>query len=250
MVQVIQSNRQKQPTFSQSILGGLSQSVPQAFQEHFSNKRNQQEIAQENEAAKRMGIDLSGISDPNVRQKVMSEALRGQENEKQFNRESLFKNEEINRKTQQEQENKNLPLQSALERVGKMKDIRKKNNLGRGSAVLGFFGGETAKDRGAYETLGNSLIQYATTIPIRNRVEFEQLAGRISDPSITDSEAEGILDELEGIIKDGLSGNESEEMDENILNDLSDNQIQELYKESNGDINRAKKLAMKRYGRK
>ncbi len=68
------------------------------------------------------------------------------------------------------------------------------------------FGGETAKHRGEYQTLGNSLISYASNIPIRNRQEFEKLAGHIGDPNITDAEAEGILDGLERIINNSLSG--------------------------------------------
>jgi|ERR1700722_2304381 len=148
-------------------------------------------------------------------------------------------------------------LQGALNGVTEMRNIRKKGNLGRGSSVWGFFGGETAKDRGQYETIGNSLISYATSIPIRNRVEFEKLAGHLSDPSITDSEAEGILNGLESIITNSIQkykGQFEEEnqegLDENILNSLSDDEIKSLYQESSGDLKKAKQLAMKKYGKK
>ena len=105
----------------------------------------------------------------------------------------------------EKEDERNKDLNLALQTVGEMRRIRAKKNLGRGSSLLGWFGGEAAKDRGEYETLGNSLIQYASNIPIRNRVEFEKLAGRLSDPDITDKEAEGILDGLEKIISGKLT---------------------------------------------
>ncbi len=93
-----------------------------------------------------------------------------------------------------------LSFDAALDSVNKMKQIRKNGNLGRTAYLTQTFGSDTQRDMGEYTTLGNSLISYASNIPIRNRQEFEKLAGRISDPHITDAEAEGILDALERII--------------------------------------------------
>lgn len=97
-------------------------------------------------------------------------------------------------------------MQNALSTIDKMRSIGAKGNLGRGSQLMGFFGGETAKDRGEYEQLGKSLIQLSTTIPIRNRQEFETLAGKLYDPSIPDMEREGILNALQAVIEGSIGG--------------------------------------------
>ena len=105
-----------------------------------------------------------------------------------------------------------------------MRNLRKKGNLGRASGLAGFFGGETSRDRGSYQTLGNSLISYASNIPIRNRQEFEKLAGHIGDPNITDEESMGILDALERIIQGSLNQYEIPEEGQRSSQRRSDNQ--------------------------
>lgn len=224
MVQIIKENRK--PTFLEDLAPGIQRAM-QTANEYLQRRNQMQQLQQENEALKQQyGIDLSGISDPNQRKALIADMLSGRRNQQSAIEKFGFQKEleEIKSKNKREIENlktgrkakeneekfikekseKIEPLKSALDRVQKMKSIRAKNNLGRGSSIYGAFGGETAKDIGAYETLGNSLIQYATNIPIRNRTEFEQLAGKISDPYITNAEAEGILNELEGIINDSL----------------------------------------------
>ncbi len=261
MVQVIQSNRQKPPSFMQSILGGIAANTPAAIEKYQGMKLQQQQMSQENEAAKRMGIDLSGISDPKVRQEIISNSLKGQtqgqqnkflteENERKFNRESNFKVQQLEGKNQKENDEKIIPLQNAIQTVNRMREIRSGGKLGRGSAIWGAFGGDTAKARGEYETLGNSLIQYASTIPIRNKIEFEKLAGKISDPSTTDAEAEGILDAMEDIISKSMPNQEGNADESSVLNSLSDSQIQELYQASGGNLEKAKKLAIERFGKR
>lgn len=106
-------------------------------------------------------------------------------------------------------EEKSNNAKKALETVNKMREIRKKGNLGAYvKGGLHHFGGETARDKGIYEQLGKSLISYATSIPIRNRLEFETLAERLYDSSITDAEAEGVLDAMEKILNDSVSGSD------------------------------------------
>ena len=107
-------------------------------------------------------------------------------------------------KDQKEMQEKLTPLQTALERVQRMRDIGANKRLGRGSGFLGFFGGKTAKDRGEYQQLGKSLISLATNIPIRNRLEFETLAESLYDPSLPDQEREGVLDAMERIINNSI----------------------------------------------
>jgi len=97
-------------------------------------------------------------------------------------------------------EEKTLAAKSGLEIIDRMRELGKKGNLGRGSNIFKIFGGETAKDFGEYEQLGKSLIQLSTNIPIRNRQEFETLAHNLYDPTIPDSQREGILNALQMII--------------------------------------------------
>jgi hypothetical protein len=197
------------------------------YQQHQQQQQAEQQFNQENAFAKQnFGVDLSGIRDPKMRNEIMSRQLQGKQleseygfkrqNENQsemdrFNREQElqrqkydFESQKMGDKLAGKSQEKIAPFQAALETVSEMRKIRKKNNLGRGSSIMGFFGGETAKDRGAYQTLGNSLISMASTIPIRNKTEFETLTGKINDPDITDAEAEGVLASLERIIKQNM----------------------------------------------
>ena len=146
------------------------------------------QLQKENEAIKReFDFDISGVYDPKQRQQIVASKLKGE-----------------GAKGEREREESLHDYEAAADTVNRMREIRKKGNLGRGSSVFGYFGGETAKHRGEYQTLGNSLIQIASTIPIRNREEFKKLAGSIGDPDITDAEAEGILNGLEKIINDSV----------------------------------------------
>lgn len=100
-------------------------------------------------------------------------------------------------------------IKAGLQTVKEMKDLGKKGNLGRGSNILKVRGGETAKDYAQYEQLGKSLIQLSTTIPIRNRQEFETLAHNLYDPSLPDAAREGILNAMENILNRSLQSEES-----------------------------------------
>lgn len=177
--------------FGSELGQNLDEGLTKGFDTAKENKQQVEQLQRENEAFKKLGFDLSGIEDPKMRQLYLSESLKG----KRAETESLAKkNEGIQ------------PLLAAKERVARMRDIGKKNNLGWGSNFYSLISPETRKDMGEYETLGNSLIQFASNIPIRNRVEFEKLAGHISDPTISDSEREGILNAMERIIEDSLNG--------------------------------------------
>jgi len=102
-------------------------------------------------------------------------------------------------------------IKAGIQTVKEMRDIGKKGNLGVGTGIRKVFSGEAAKDAGTYEQLGKSLIQLSTTIPIRNKLEFETLAEKLYDPSIRDAEREGILDAMENILNRSLLDNTKEE---------------------------------------
>ena len=190
-----------------SALKNFSNTIGESLQMENQRQEQMKQLAQENEAIKQnFGIDLTGINDPKQRQNIVQQMQQSQNQIQKLSLENQFKNQIQNQKQAQENQEKVAPLDSALQTVNDMRNIRKKGNLGRASSITGFFGGETAKDRGEYVTLGNSLIQHASSIPIRNKAEFEKLAGKLSDPSITDDEAEGVLNAMESLINRSLEG--------------------------------------------
>lgn len=185
MVQVINAP-ERRPSFLQSILGSAVEEFFPAMQKQREMQRMQEQIGQENQALQKMGIDLSGIQSPDIRKEMVKASLSGDKGQNK-------KFEEM------------ASLSGAMDALGRMKQLRKKGNLGIGSSYTGIISPDVRKDAGEYEQLGKSLIQYATNIPIRNRIEFETLAEQLYDPTISDSRAEGILDAMERIINNSIS---------------------------------------------
>lgn len=192
-IQIIPERRKQ--SFGEKLGAGfanLGQEGPGIAQAFGQNIMRQQQQTRQSEAYRKLGLPEDFETLPLELQKTFAQ--------------NLLKGKE---KTQE----KVVPLKNALLRIDKMREIGKKNRLGRGSSVMGYFGGETAKDRGEYERLGKSLISYASSIRITNRPEFETLAGNLYNPSISDKEREGILDAMEMIISQNLQQyGEGEEM--------------------------------------
>ncbi len=120
------------------------------------------------------------------------------------------------KKSKLEAKEKKDTLKYGLETLNVMKDIKEKGNLGRGSAVKGFFGGQAAKDRAEYEQLGRSLIPLvAAGVPIRNQREFDEYKKVLTDPSAQDAQIEGAISGLERLLKNKLKeeGHEEEKID-------------------------------------
>lgn len=109
------------------------------------------------------------------------------------------------------------PLHSGLDVLDRMEKIGKKGNLGVFSKAQGIWSPETRKDRAEYEQLGKSLIQLATNIPIRNKIEFEALAEKLYDPSLTDAAREGVLASMKRIISNSIKSYENPD-EENEMN--------------------------------
>lgn len=202
MVQIIEEQPGIGARFAQGIGRGLSgesqNNLVQQFSQMMQQKQMEQKQAKDLAQADKMleqnyGIKLSGIKDPKIRESIISESLRGK-NKKEI--EGL----KYNKKTKEDEE-KSLSLEQGFDTLNRMREIRKKGNLGRLSGTIGKLHAETRKDRGEYEQLGKSLIQLSTNIPIRNKLEFETLAEKLYDPDITDSEAQGVLNAMERLLK-------------------------------------------------
>jgi hypothetical protein len=84
MVQVIGQGRTKPLSKSQINAQGFAQAVEkggQFLQQYQQQKQQKQQMQQENEAVKQnLGIDISGHTDPELRQKLIVEGLKGQQN--------------------------------------------------------------------------------------------------------------------------------------------------------------------------
>lgn len=87
MIQVIEENRKKNPSYLQSLMGGFAEGLPGAIKKYQGQKLAQQNMQQENEAAKRAGYDLSGFTDPKLRQQRQASALQGQREKSEYERE-------------------------------------------------------------------------------------------------------------------------------------------------------------------
>jgi len=204
MLQIIPAAPQKQSFGSQLGLS-LGSGISQGAQQHFKNK-----MAKEAEEAQHQR-DLQKLRLQGEQQKELQREKYGfeenilgrkQEQQQQIQNQKL-ESEMLDsfNKASEEKKQKLYPFISGLQTLEAMRGISDRENIGRGSSALGFFGGETARDIGEYETLGKSLISLASNIPIRNKAEFETLAGSLFDASLPKSKREGILSAMEDIIK-------------------------------------------------
>jgi len=103
------------------------------------------------------------------------------------------------------------PFLTGLDIINRQRELLKQGNLGPKVAVIGTgrkigssWTKQGIKDRSEYERLGKSLISLATSIPIRNRLEFEILSEGLFDPTKKKEEIEGALEGMERIIRNNL----------------------------------------------
>jgi len=74
MVQILPAV-QKQPSFGEHILHGLTQGIEPAVQQYYSNMARNKQESSANEAAKRLGLDTTGL-DPETRRALLVENLK------------------------------------------------------------------------------------------------------------------------------------------------------------------------------
>lgn len=199
MVQVLPSL--KGPSRGQRF----SDVIGQGLQNFAQQEQQQKKAAQLKQLT---GMDLP----PEFQEAIFKNMLQQQLQEQKYGFESKLAEEAGQRKLKESADKlrgEKEPLQGALEVVNRMRDIRKKGNLGIGTSYSPF--PETRRQAGEYEQLGKSLIQYASNIPIRNQMEFQTLAEELYDPNITDARAEGVLNAMERIINNSLQKFEGEE---------------------------------------
>lgn len=158
-------------------LAGAVGDITQTLTGHFAQ---QHAAKQENEAFKRMGIDVEGMS-PEMKKIVVSEMLKGRGAGTQG--------------AMQEMQIKNRAQQAFNSAV----DALKGGHLGRTSTARGFFFGDTAKDIGRFQTAMAPLeaaLSHMLNVPITD-TKFKYITEQIL-PKPTDSEEmiEGKLEKL------------------------------------------------------
>lgn len=202
MVQIVQGK--KKESFGNQIMQGFA---------NIGNEKNrlyEQDKQKENmnKLGLQYGIEGLGNYDEKTRQELIGSALQGKRQEEKYGFEEKLlnsKNEQEQNKLLSKNKENSAPLEAGLKTIGRMRDIRKKGNIGFSSGVRGIYHKRTRKERAEYETLGNSLIGLASTIPIRNKQEFETLTGKLNDPSLTLAEIDGVLEGIERIITQNMS---------------------------------------------
>lgn len=186
MVQILE----RQPGFAEKLGMGLSKAVPDLV----GGIQDIRDKKQEDESIKnKFGIDLSGIKDAKTREQLINNHYK-----------ALSQQQKQAEKFQE----KVSPLASAYNRIQRQRELLATGHLGpkisQGLFGLGMVDPDVRKSRAEYEQLGKSLISLASTIPIRNQIEFETLANNLYDPTMTEAQIEGTLDAMERIIGDSL----------------------------------------------
>ncbi len=89
MVQVLEGNRYYKPTAGQRLSAGIQPNL-QVGREYVEKQEGKQRLTQENEALKKMGIDLSGVADPAARKEIVSKLLERQNKESLMGKKQEF----------------------------------------------------------------------------------------------------------------------------------------------------------------
>lgn len=152
MLQVIEEN--KRPSFAQSILGGISEGIAPAirnYQNMQKEKEKEQQIQQRNQQLQELtGMNISDLPE-NMQQEVLKSVFSKQLQGEKYG----FENEKAAQKLRGEQEEKNASkkiTQGAFDRIAQL--IPK---VGKGSGVLGMFGGKQAEYSGEFSSLTGAL---------------------------------------------------------------------------------------------
>ena len=217
MINIIRRSQTK-PSIGERFSKAVGQGL-EAYDEYEKKEESKASMAKENAYAKKLGLDLEGITNPKIREKAFEEAHKRDLQREKYGFESELSESKYQRQGEEqaaklkgEKSQKMAPFESGLQTVNEMRNLRKSGNLGIGASYSPF--GSTRKDAAQYEQLGKSLISLASNIPIRNQQEFKTLAENLYDPNITDASAEGILDAMENIIKRSMQNYANSEQEQ------------------------------------
>jgi len=169
---------------------------------HFANSVNRKK--EDEFLDKEYGVKLSGIKNPEMRKALLQSGVESQTQ---------------GEKLRAARHEKEAPARQGLETIERQRERLasghlgpKLGGIGQTPKIMSSLSNEGRKVRSGYEQAGKELIQLASTLPIRNKAEFEVLAERLYDPTLPEAAIEGILDEMEAHLKGALEGRELEDV--------------------------------------
>ncbi len=203
MVQVLEGL----PTFGQSLVQQLANAgsqIGQGLAQRRANRLDQELIS-----------SFNPEDDPLVQIQKFAKLSEGAQKQLSplFNHllTSQEKQAEASAKTAKEE----VPLRGVLETIKRQRELLASGHLGpklgaggQAPKLAHTLTKEGQKSRKEYSTLGKSYIGYASSVPIKNKAEFETLAEDLYDPALNESEIEGILDSMERIVRGHLTPEE------------------------------------------
>jgi len=199
MVQILPA-AEREPSFSEVFAKKLGGSFGQKISEVPAKLIGQRQMESENKALKNLGIDLSGITDPQTRQLVLSEKLKeGRPNSLQGKEKEKINN-----------------LNSLKYTIDEMRSLVNKSGIG----LSGLFqlGSDKARyNRSRMQTLNSDLLNfYKSTFPRGlTQEEFKKLEKKYLITTFdTKADMEGKIDAFEDLINRKLQSYDKEELSE------------------------------------
>ena len=166
---------QRQSSFMDQLGIGVGAGLAAGMQSSSQRFAQQMQVKEENEALKRFGVDLSGISDPDLRKTLIQNVMKKKVDDTQ-------------------------KFSSGIETLNQMKEILNRGNIGWGSGLKKYLSSAVASDSAEYAALGRSVIPLTTAgLRITNKNEFEEFKKVITDPTAREAEIEGAINGLMSI---------------------------------------------------
>ncbi len=275
MVQII-PEIQRRPSMGQRLNQGIGRGLEvgsQLYQKHLQ----EQALQQENEASKRLGIDLSGIQDPKMRQEAISYALQGRREEenaaRNFKNQSQLQKEKYgfeseleslkagskNQKQSAEEEEKNRVKGVGQQAFNGLANLLRKGNVGFGSDLISKlpFAKETPRDIGEFSSLTGGLesmlvdmVSRGTLSNTRFNYITENLLPKPNDRQETIRGKLIGLAEILDLDPSALIGRNSgniskEENESQAVKTLDLESMEKIYDLSGGDMKKAERIAKK-----
>jgi hypothetical protein len=256
-IQIIEENRK--PSFSEKLNMGLKAGARELNKFSENHQKNRQ-AQQENEALKLMGIDISGIHDPKMREKAVDFAHQmGLQKDKYQRENELLKGKgpsTEDKKFNKVIEDEKRVKQTAQNSFNSLSRILNKNNIGYGSEVWGqLSGGETLRDTGEFQSATGGLEAMLVDMVNRGTLSnsrFEYITKNLL-PTSTDRQ-EIIKGKLKGLAELlnldpsallGETNNFDDVESTNSSKVLDADAMEKIYELSGGDKNEAKRIARK-----
>ena len=170
---------ERQPSTSDRFSEAFANLAQTAASEIPKQLLGQKQLKEENEALKKMGLDLNGIANPETRKILIQDFAKKKQED-------------------------TLQTENALDAINEMRGIIGRGRTGKGNP-LNVLTSEGRADRAALDTAALTLEKLAATMVgkgVLSKPRFEYLLKRLPSAWKTDAENESILNEWERILSD------------------------------------------------